>query len=67
MELLLKAKKSLGQNFLVDSNIINKIVKIGGINKNKTVMEIGAGSGNLTKAIASMSPKKILQSKKIKN
>ena len=66
MELLQRAKKSLGQNFLVDNNIINKIVKIGGINKNKTVMEIGAGSGNLTKAIASMSPKKIFAVEKDK-
>jgi len=66
MELLQRAKKSLGQNFLVDNNIINKIVKIGGINKNKTVMEIGAGSGNLTKAIASMEPKKIFAVEKDK-
>ena len=40
MKLLQKAKKSLGQNFLVDNNIINKIVEIGSINKNKTVMII---------------------------
>ena len=32
---------------------------IGNINKNKTVIEIGAGYGNLTKAIASEGPKKI--------
>ena len=36
MKMLQKAKKSLGQNFLVDQNIINKIIKIGNINKNKT-------------------------------
>ena len=59
MELFLKPKKSLGQNFLIDNNIINKIVKIGNVNKNKTVMEIGAGYGSLTKAIASERPKKI--------
>ena len=59
MKLLQKPKKSLGQNFLIDKNIINKIVEIGNINKNKTVMEIGAGYGNLTKAIASLNPKKI--------
>ena len=35
---LINPKKSLGQNFLVDNNIINKIVKIGNINKNKTIM-----------------------------
>ena len=53
-------KKSLGQNFLIDKNIINKIIKIGNINKNKTVVEIGPGYGNLTEAIISMYPKKIL-------
>ena len=60
MKPLQKVKKSLGQNFLIDKNIINKIIEIGDINKNKTVMEIGAGYGNLTKAIIRMEPKKIL-------
>ena len=54
------AKKSLGQNFLVDQNIINKIIKIGKITENKTVLEIGPGYGNLTRKIANMKPKKIL-------
>ena len=31
------SKKSLGQNFLIDQNIINKIIKIGNIGENKTV------------------------------
>jgi len=53
-------KKSLGQNFLIDKNIINKIIKIGNINKNKIVIEIGPGYGNLTEAILSMNPKKTL-------
>tara|TARA_B100001123_G_C15185329_1_gene977052 strand:+ start:125 stop:931 length:807 start_codon:yes stop_codon:yes gene_type:complete len=52
-------KKSLGQNFLVDQNIINKIIKIQNIEKKQTILEIGAGNGNLTNAIASMKPKKI--------
>ena len=60
-------KKSLGQNFLLDQNIINKIIKIGNIEKSKTVLEIGAGYGNLTKKIANMSPKKYLLLRKIKN
>jgi len=59
-------KKSLGQNFLIDKNIINKIIEIGNINKNKSVMEIGAGYGNLTKAIVCMEPKKILAVEKDK-
>ena len=62
----IKAKKSLGQNFLVDNNIINKIVKIGNVNKNKTILEIGAGSGSLTKVIALQGPKKILAIEKDK-
>ena len=66
MKLLRIAKKSLGQNFLIDNNIINKIIKIGDINENKIVMEIGSGYGNLTKGIASMKPKKILAIEKDK-
>ena len=66
MKPLHKVKKSLGQNFLIDKNIINKIIEIGNINKNKSVMEIGAGYGNLTKAIVCMEPKKILAVEKDK-
>ena len=66
MKFLQKAKKSLGQNFLIDNNIINKIIEIGNINNNKTVMEIGAGYGNLTKAIISRAPKKIFAVEKDK-
>ena len=66
MKLYQKPKKSLGQNFLIDQNIINKIVKIGNVNKNKTVMEIGAGYGSLTSAIAMEGPKKIFAIEKDK-
>jgi len=59
MRILHRAKKSLGQNFLIDKNIINKIVNIGNIDKNKTILEIGAGYGNLTKRISFVGPKKI--------
>ena len=45
--MLVKAKKSLGQNFLIDKNIITKIVSISDIT-NKDVLEIGPGTGNLT-------------------
>ena len=61
-----KPKKSLGQNFLIDKNIINKIVKIGNINKLKNVMEIGAGYGFLTEAIALENPKNIFAVEKDK-
>ena len=67
MKIFGKAKKSLGQNFLVDNNIINKIIKIANINDSKTVIEIGAGYGNLTKAISLLKPKKIIAIEKDKN
>mgnify|MGYP001494315497 CR=1 FL=1 len=66
MKFLQKTKKSLGQNFLIDNNIINKIIEIGNINKDKTVMEIGPGYGNLTKAIISKTPKKFFAVEKDK-
>ena len=59
-------KKTLGQNFLKDKNIINKIIKIGNIDKNKEVMEIGPGYGNLTEGIISMNPKNVLAIEKDK-
>jgi len=46
----IKAKKSLGQNFLIDKNIIHKIVSLSNIS-NKDVLEIGPGTGNLTEYI----------------
>ena len=53
-----KAKKSLGQNFLVDDNIIKTIIETGAI-KDKSVLEIGPGTGNLTRAILKKKPKKL--------
>ncbi len=67
MNFLIKPKKSLGQNFLVDKNIINKIIKIGNIEKSSTVLEIGSGNGNLTDKIISENPKKIYAIEKDKN
>ena len=55
---MIKAKKSLGQNFLVDKNIIKKIVNTTNI-KDKIILEIGPGTGNLTSEILIKSPKKI--------
>ena len=53
------AKKSLGQNFLIDRNIINKILNTVDI-ENKSILEIGPGTGSLTKEILKRSPKKII-------
>ena len=56
---MIKAKKSLGQNFLIDQNILKKIVNITEI-KNKNILEVGPGTGNLTSHILSKEPKKVL-------
>ncbi len=45
------SKKSLGQNFLTDNNIINKIIDIGNINEKDDILEVGPGTGNLTREI----------------
>ena len=55
----IKAKKSLGQNFLIDKNIIKKIIESGNILPDSTVLEIGAGTGNLTEYILEKKPKKL--------
>ena len=46
-----KANKSLGQNFLIDENVINKIVDCSDIKKDDCVIEIGPGLGTLTKEL----------------
>lgn len=48
-------KKSLGQNFLQDKNILENIVATANVSGNSLTIEIGAGSGNLTKEIAKVS------------
>ena len=55
---MIKAKKSLGQNFLIDKNILEKITNTTEIN-NKTILEIGPGTGNLTSYILKKNPKKL--------
>ena len=47
--MLIKPKKSLGQNFLIDKNIIQYITNIAEINEKDTLLEVGPGTGNLTK------------------
>ena len=56
---MIKAKKSLGQNFLIDQNIISKIIDLVDI-KNKSILEIGPGTGSLTLEILKKEPKKII-------
>tara|TARA_B100000242_G_scaffold262264_1_gene208564 strand:+ start:168 stop:947 length:780 start_codon:yes stop_codon:yes gene_type:complete len=55
----MKAKKSLGQNFLIDQNILKKIVSLIKI-ENKSILEVGPGTGNLTSHILNHNPKKFL-------
>jgi len=56
---VIKTKKSLGQNFLIDQNIIEKITNIAKI-ENKNILEVGPGTGNLTAAILNKNPKKLI-------
>tara|TARA_B100001142_G_scaffold270883_1_gene277178 strand:- start:625 stop:1410 length:786 start_codon:yes stop_codon:yes gene_type:complete len=54
---LIRAKKSLGQNFLTDRNVLEIIVNTTRI-KDKNILEIGPGTGNLTSFILKKNPKK---------
>ena len=47
----LKANKNLGQNFLIDANVVEKIVEVANIDKQDLVIEIGPGLGTLTKEL----------------
>ena len=55
----MKAKKSLGQNFLFDKNILNLIINCAEI-KDKNILEVGPGTGNLTNEIIKKKPKNLL-------
>lgn len=48
----ISAQKRYGQNFLIDANILEKIVASAGITKEDTVLEIGPGIGTLTQYLA---------------
>ncbi len=55
---MIVAKKSLGQNFLIDKYVLEKITNIS-IIENKIILEIGPGTGNLTSYILKKKPKKL--------
>ena len=63
---MIKAKKSLGQNFLIDKNILKRIVDIAKI-ENKNILEVGPGTGNLTSLILEKKPKKLIVIEKDNN
>lgn len=53
----LKAKKKYGQNFLVDQNILQKIVRLSEVDEQTNVIEIGPGLGSLTEVLLKASKK----------
>ena len=55
---MIRAKKSLGQNFLIDKNIIDRIIKTVSITDNE-ILEVGPGTGNLTREILRNNPSKM--------
>ena len=63
----IKPKKSLGQNFLIDQNIINLIINSASIKKDDVLLEVGPGTGNLTEKILLKKPKKLIVVEKDKN
>ncbi len=48
----IRARKSLGQNFLVDQGFVDRIVEAASITPEDTVVEIGPGTGALTRSLA---------------
>ncbi len=60
------AKKSLGQNYLIDANVIKKIIYLYNI-KNKNIIEIGPGKGALTDQIIGLNPKTLILIEKDNN
>lgn len=48
---------NLGQNFIMDKNLLDKIVELSGVDENDVVVEIGTGAGTLTRAIAEKAKK----------
>ena len=55
----ISANKDLGQNFLIDDNVIENIVEAAQINKNDFVIEIGPGLGTLTSKLVEKAGKVI--------
>lgn len=48
----IRLARSLGQNFLIDENILNKIIETAAISRRDVVLEIGPGIGTLTELLA---------------
>ena len=63
---MIHPKKSLGQNFLIDKNVINNISSILDI-KDKIILEVGPGTGNLTSSLLKKNPSKVFVVEKDNN
>ena len=63
----MKPKKSLGQNFLNNEKILNFITEIGNINENDIILEIGPGTGKLTKKLIEKKPLRLIAVEKDRN
>jgi len=53
----MKAKKSLGQNFLQDKSVLAKIIKTADLSPNNNIIEVGPGHGILTEELAKKAKK----------
>jgi 16S rRNA (adenine1518-N6/adenine1519-N6)-dimethyltransferase len=56
----LSAKKSLGQNFLLDLNLTGRIARAAGPMEGVTVIEVGPGPGGLTRALLAEGARKVI-------
>src|SRR5215469_10892621 len=56
----LSAKKTLGQNFLLDLNLTSRIARAGGTLDGITVVEIGPGPGGLTRALIAQGARHVI-------
>jgi len=50
----IRPNKSFGQNFLIDRSVLNKVLDASAIEKGDEVLEVGAGTGVLTRELAQM-------------
>ena len=60
----LRAKKSLGQNFLLDLNLTSKIARYAGNLKQSDVLEIGPGPGGLTRSLLNEGARQVVSIEK---
>lgn len=56
----LRAKKALGQNFLLDLNLTSKIARAAGVLTDTTVIEVGPGPGGLTRALLANGARRVI-------